>query len=63
MINNAGAYASRTWFDTTPESWRAFYEEDVLSAIRLILRIAPGMREAGWGRIANVATGHPRRRW
>jgi 3-oxoacyl-[acyl-carrier protein] reductase len=57
LINNAGAYASRAWFDTTPQSWRAFYEEDVLSAVRMILLAAPAMRESGWGRIINVATG------
>jgi 3-oxoacyl-[acyl-carrier protein] reductase len=57
LINNAGSYASRGWFETTPETWRHFYESDVLSAVRMIQALVPEMRKAGWGRIINVATG------
>jgi NAD(P)-dependent dehydrogenase (short-subunit alcohol dehydrogenase family) len=57
LVNNAGGYASRPWLETTPQNWRAFYEDDVLSAVRLILAAAPAMRAAGWGRIINIATG------
>jgi NAD(P)-dependent dehydrogenase (short-subunit alcohol dehydrogenase family) len=57
LINNAGAYEARTWFETTPATWRMFFETDVLSAVRLILAAAQDLRQAGWGRIINVATG------
>ncbi|MBV8614269.1 MAG: SDR family oxidoreductase [Acetobacteraceae bacterium] len=57
LVNNAGVYAGRGWFETSPESWRDFYESDVVSAVRLVQALAPGMRRAGWGRIINVATG------
>jgi NAD(P)-dependent dehydrogenase (short-subunit alcohol dehydrogenase family) len=57
LINNAGAYEARPWFETTPATWRMFFETDVLSAVRLILAIVPDLRQAGWGRIINVATG------
>jgi NAD(P)-dependent dehydrogenase (short-subunit alcohol dehydrogenase family) len=57
LVNNAGSYASAAWFDTSPESWRRFYEADVLSAVRLVQAIVPRMREIGWGRIINIATG------
>jgi NAD(P)-dependent dehydrogenase (short-subunit alcohol dehydrogenase family) len=57
LVNNAGVYAERHWFDTTPETWRAYYEADVLSAVRLILAAIPGMKSRGWGRIIQVATG------
>jgi len=57
LINNAGAYEARSWFETTPATWRMFFETDVLSAVRLILAVAPDLRQAGWGRIINVATG------
>jgi 3-oxoacyl-[acyl-carrier protein] reductase len=50
-INNAGAYEARPWFETTPETWRMFFETDVLSAVRLILATVPEMRAAGWGRV------------
>ena len=57
LINNAGAYEARSWFETTPATWRKFFETDVLSAVRLILAVVPDMRQAGWGRVINVATG------
>ncbi len=57
LVNNAGSYAAASWFETSPKSWRGFYEADVLSAVRLIQAIAPRMRERGWGRIINIATG------
>ena len=56
-MNNAGAYEARDWFETTPATWRLFFETDVLSAVRLVLAVAPDLRHAGWGRIINVATG------
>jgi 3-oxoacyl-[acyl-carrier protein] reductase len=57
LINNAGGYGSRPWFETTPETWRQFFESDVLSAVRMIQAFVPAMKVAGWGRIVNVATG------
>jgi NAD(P)-dependent dehydrogenase (short-subunit alcohol dehydrogenase family) len=57
LINNAGAYEARPWFETTPATWRMFFETDVLSAVRLILAVVPDLRQAGWGRVINVATG------
>src|SRR5215469_5601123 len=57
LVNNAGTYSARSWLDTTPETWREFYEVDVLSAIRLILLAVPRMKNRGWGRIIQIATG------
>lgn len=57
LVNNAGGYVSGPWFETTAQSWRNFYEADVISAIRVILAVAPAMRDAGWGRILNIASG------
>lgn len=57
LVNNAGSYAALSWLDTTPDSWREFYEADVISVVRLVKAIAPRMREVGWGRIINIATG------
>jgi 3-oxoacyl-[acyl-carrier protein] reductase len=56
LVNNAGAYDARPWFEATAESWRSFYDHDVIAAVRLIHAFAPPMREAGWGRIVNIAT-------
>jgi 3-oxoacyl-[acyl-carrier protein] reductase len=57
LVNNAGSYAATSWLDTTPDSWRAFYEADVLSVVRMVKAVVPHMRKAGWGRIINIATG------
>jgi len=57
LINNAGGYAARFWAQTTADTWRSFYEADVLSAIRMIQGLVPGMRERNWGRIINIGTG------
>jgi 3-oxoacyl-[acyl-carrier protein] reductase len=57
LVNNAGSYAAASWFETSPQSWLGFYQADVLSAVRLIQAAVPGMRERGWGRIINIATG------
>jgi NAD(P)-dependent dehydrogenase (short-subunit alcohol dehydrogenase family) len=57
LINNAGAYEARRWFETTPATWRMFFETDVPSAVRLVLAIVPDLRQAGWGCIINIATG------
>jgi 3-oxoacyl-[acyl-carrier protein] reductase len=57
LVNNAGSYAAASWFDTSPESWRGFYEADVISAVRLVQAVVPGMRARGFGRIINIATG------
>lgn len=57
LVNCAGSYGVRQWFNTTPDTWRRFYEDDVISAVRMIQAFAPPMREGSWGRIVNIATG------
>ena len=63
LINNAGAYEARSWFETTPATWRMFFETDVLSAVRLILAIVPDLRQAGWGRRPPAWQRRPRLSW
>jgi NAD(P)-dependent dehydrogenase (short-subunit alcohol dehydrogenase family) len=57
LINNAGTYSDRAWFETTAETWKNIYEVDVLSAVRLILLAVPDMKSRGWGRIIQIGTG------
>lgn len=57
LVNNAGTYAERSWFDTTAETWKENYEADVLSVVRLVLAAVPGMKSRGWGRLIQVSTG------
>src|SRR6266511_3430856 len=49
LVNNAGLYANTTWSEATADSWRSFYQANVVSAVTLIHRLTPGMRERGWG--------------
>ncbi|EOD63625.1 SDR family NAD(P)-dependent oxidoreductase [Amycolatopsis vancoresmycina] len=57
LVNNAGAYDHLGWADATPADWTAMYEANVVSAVRLIHRCVPGMRERGWGRVIQIGGG------
>lgn len=57
LVNNAGIYVPRGWFEVEPEDWVATYQSNVASMVRTIHAFAPGMRERGWGRIVNIASG------
>jgi 3-oxoacyl-[acyl-carrier protein] reductase len=57
LINNAGAYANRTWSEATPAHWEALYRANVVSAVALIRQLAPAMRERTWGRVIQISSG------
>lgn len=57
LVNNAAAYVNRGWWDAAPGDWASLYEANVVSAVRLVGRLAPAMRERGWGRIIQIASG------
>ncbi|MGW3998672.1 SDR family NAD(P)-dependent oxidoreductase [Amycolatopsis sp. NPDC004772] len=57
LVNNAGAYDHLGWGDATPADWTAMYEANVVSAVRMIHRCVPGMRERGWGRVVQIGGG------
>lgn len=57
LVNNAGSYDHLGWTDATPKDWTALYEANVVSAVRLIHRCVPGMRERGWGRVVQIGGG------
>jgi NAD(P)-dependent dehydrogenase (short-subunit alcohol dehydrogenase family) len=60
LVNNAGGQSSgggqATFFESKPEEWLATYNGNVVGAIRLIQRFAPGMKAAGWGRIIQISS-------
>jgi 3-oxoacyl-[acyl-carrier protein] reductase len=56
LINNYGAPATGDWHTATPAHWVDVYQQNVLSAVRMIDRFVPGMRQRGWGRVMQVAT-------
>ncbi len=60
LVNNAGGESSghgqATFFEAKPEEWLKTYNGNVVCAIRLIQRLAPGMKERGWGRIIQISS-------
>lgn len=63
LVNNAGVPATmalQPFLDTTPEDWRPYVELNMYGSMHCIQAVAPGMLEAGWGRIIQIssAAGH-----
>jgi 3-oxoacyl-[acyl-carrier protein] reductase len=56
LVTNTGGPAVGGALDNPQEEWEQAYRELVLSPRALIEAALPGMRERGWGRIANVAS-------
>jgi 3-oxoacyl-[acyl-carrier protein] reductase len=57
LVNNAGSYVNRGWSDATPKQWTELYEINVVSIVRLVRALIPGMQKNRWGRIINIASG------
>lgn len=57
LINNAGIYGNSGWMDTKPDDWAHIYNINVVSMVRLIRHLVPKMKELGWGRIIQIASG------
>ncbi|GAA4575854.1 SDR family NAD(P)-dependent oxidoreductase [Planotetraspora kaengkrachanensis] len=57
LVNNAGTYDHSGWDDATPQVWVRTYEVNVVSGVRMIRRLVPGMRERGWGRVIQIGGG------
>lgn len=56
LVNNAGVYDQLGWSDATPDRWLDVFNKNVVSMVRLIQRLGPGMREARWGRLIQIAS-------
>ncbi|TDD40441.1 SDR family oxidoreductase [Actinomadura sp. KC06] len=56
LVNNAGPVAEHDWDDAGPETWLEAMSGNVLSAVRVIRAVLPGMRERGWGRVVNLGS-------
>lgn len=56
LVNNVG-YATQTDFAAlTEEDWEAMWQLNVMSYVRAIQAVLPGMRERKYGRIVNVSS-------
>ncbi|MGH3239572.1 MAG: SDR family NAD(P)-dependent oxidoreductase [Spirillospora sp.] len=56
LVNNAGPVAEHSWEDAEPAAWLTAMNGNVLSAVRMIQAVLPGMRERGWGRVINLGS-------
>ncbi|GGP25301.1 SDR family NAD(P)-dependent oxidoreductase [Silvimonas amylolytica] len=57
LVNNAGYYHHLNWTTALPDKWIDTYQVNVLSAVRMIQRLVPSMRELGWGRVIQIGGG------
>jgi NAD(P)-dependent dehydrogenase (short-subunit alcohol dehydrogenase family) len=55
LVNNYGVAQGGGW-DSSTREWIQLYEENVLSGVRLVRALTPGMRSRGWGRVIFVST-------
>ena len=56
LVNNAGKGAPKKMLDLADEDWRASFELNFMSAVRLSLGCVPIMRAQGGGRIINISS-------
>jgi NAD(P)-dependent dehydrogenase (short-subunit alcohol dehydrogenase family) len=56
LINNAGIFEPKDFFDIPDEDWQRFFNVNVMSGIRLARAYLPGMLKRNWGRIVFIAS-------
>lgn len=56
LINNAGIFEPKGFFDIPDEDWSRFYEINVMSGVRLARAYMPGMLKRNWGRIVFISS-------
>jgi 3-oxoacyl-[acyl-carrier protein] reductase len=56
LINNVGFAEIRSFDELTDNDWEQLWQLNVMSYVRAIKAVLPGMRERGSGRIVNVSS-------
>jgi NAD(P)-dependent dehydrogenase (short-subunit alcohol dehydrogenase family) len=56
LVNNVGFAEIRSFDELTDEDWEQLWQLNVMSYVRAIQAVLPGMRERGFGRIVNVSS-------
>ncbi|BBX06883.1 SDR family NAD(P)-dependent oxidoreductase [Mycolicibacterium aichiense] len=57
LVNNAGYYDGSLWTDLSSGDWTRIHQINVVSVVRMIGQLVPGMRQRGWGRIIQIGGG------
>src|SRR3954449_10767339 len=56
LVNNAGTDEFGFFTDTTPEQWQKVIAVNLNGVLNCTAAVLPGMQEAGYGRIVNIAS-------
>ena len=56
LINNAGIFEPKGFFDIPDADWSRFFEVNVMSGVRLSRAYLPGMLKRNWGRIVLISS-------
>src|SRR4030095_4401387 len=56
LVNNVGVAYQTSFDELTDDDWASMWELNVMSYVRAIKAVLPGMRERGSGRIVNVSS-------
>jgi NAD(P)-dependent dehydrogenase (short-subunit alcohol dehydrogenase family) len=56
LINNAGIFEPKDFFEIPDEDWSRFFETNLMSGVRLSRAYLPGMLKRNWGRIVFVSS-------
>jgi NAD(P)-dependent dehydrogenase (short-subunit alcohol dehydrogenase family) len=56
LINNAGIFEPKGFFDIPDEDWTRFFEVNVMSGVRLSRAYLQGMLKRNWGRIVFISS-------
>jgi len=56
LINNAGIFEPKDFFEIPDEDWSRLFEINVMSGVRLSRAYMPGMLKRNWGRIIFVSS-------
>lgn len=57
LVNSMGIYGPKPFFDTTDEEWRAMFDVNVMSGVRLTRHYLKAMvEEKDWGRVVFVSS-------
>ena len=56
LINNAGIFEPKGFFDIPDDDWIRFFEVNLMSGVRLSRAYMPGMLKRNWGRIIFISS-------
>jgi NAD(P)-dependent dehydrogenase (short-subunit alcohol dehydrogenase family) len=56
LINNAGIFEPKGFFDIPDEDWARFFDVNVMSGVRLSRAYMQGMLKRNWGRIVFISS-------